>query len=294
MLKRPTPTPMHWMAAIVFAIGLSASIGYAAWAAQPAQPDTATSGNAAGLYAIDVRMDVDGKSRTFLLREYAGHTFGIRSDEPGLPVWEADLVAKPVDGHPDQVLVGGRLRADGRTVAEPALVTTLGSTATIQVSTPDGRSIITLQLNLTRMGATTIQPAVSGGAPARASDEPASVGRDAGIAVANEDGRAETPPVETLAVAKDRLPAPHYPEEAARQYIGGKVVLRVTVDADGSVADVQVEESTPAGVFDAPAIEAARQWKFEPATRNGSPVGGQVLVPITFEATPAQSDGGNG
>lgn len=286
MLKRPTPTPLHWMAATLFALGLSASAGYVAWAAQPAGASAAPVAAEAQLYAIDVRMDVDGKAQTFQLREREGRVFGIRSEEPGVPIWEADLSVKPLQGQYAQVLVSGKLRADGQMVAEPALQAMLGNPATIQVSTADGRSVITLQMSVTRLEHDTAAgPARESGTGASASVATAAAQKplasdapatpvDAGIAGALGTRLA--------AVAQERLPAPRYPVEAARQYVDGQVVLLVTVEADGSVADVKVEESMPAGVFDAPAVEAARQWKFQPALEGGKPVRGLVRVPITF------------
>lgn len=84
-------------------------------------------------------------------------------------------------------------------------------------------------------------------------------------------------------VLASRMPPPRYPLDAARNGVGGKVMLLVTVRPDGRVADVQVEESTPAGVFDAVSVEAARQWTFTPEMRDGVPVQGQIRVPVTFE-----------
>ncbi len=52
MLKRPTPTRLHWMAATLFAIGLSASAGYAAWAAQPADIPAVANGAHDGLFLL--------------------------------------------------------------------------------------------------------------------------------------------------------------------------------------------------------------------------------------------------
>ena len=50
----------------------------------------------------------------------------------------------------------------------------------------------------------------------------------------------------------------------------GPIVLEVTVDAAGAVADVQVLRSVP--VYERAAVDAVRQWKFAPATLHGSPV----------------------
>ena len=75
------------------------------------------------------------------------------------------------------------------------------------------------------------------------------------------------------------LPAPAYPKEALAQNVSGKVVLEIDVDAKGNPVAVTVVESEPAGVFDASAVAAAKEWKF-------NPVPGRIRVPIRFDATP--------
>ncbi len=77
---------------------------------------------------------------------------------------------------------------------------------------------------------------------------------------------------------------PHYPKEAADQNVSGKVVLVIRVDAQGQVSNVEVERSHPAGVFEDAAVGAARQWKFEPAMKNGKAVASRVRVPVEFES----------
>jgi protein TonB len=50
------------------------------------------------------------------------------------------------------------------------------------------------------------------------------------------------------------------------------------------VRNPQVEKSTnPA--FERPALDAVRQWKFEPGTRNGQRVEFKMRQPITFRAS---------
>lgn len=83
-------------------------------------------------------------------------------------------------------------------------------------------------------------------------------------------------------VGEVRVPAPAYPKAAADAGISGKVVLIIDVAADGTVANVEVEKSEPAGVFDANALAAVRKWLFKPATKDGKPVGGRIRVPIEF------------
>ncbi len=81
------------------------------------------------------------------------------------------------------------------------------------------------------------------------------------------------------------LAPPRYPLDAVQSQTSGKVVMRVLVGADGSVKDVVVEESEPAGVFDAASVEAARKWSFNPAIEDGQPVEGWVRVPVEFSVT---------
>lgn len=269
MLKRPTPSPMQWLAATFLALGMSASAGYAAWAAQPAQAPGALDVAGQPGYAIDVRMDVDGNARVFQLRERAGQSFGMRSEDGSSPTWEATFTLKPLDD-PQQVWIGGSIRADGKPVSDPAMVVALGKVARIQVSTPDGGSVIDLELTVQRLDeAPVAAPSAGGPGTDSAPQGPVAAGQ-----------LAEASPL-------SMTPAPKYPVEAARQGIGGEVMLLVTVDAEGSVRDVQVEKSTPPGVFDAATLEAARRWRFAPLLEEGKPVQGQVRVPVTFELGPA-------
>ena len=89
------------------------------------------------------------------------------------------------------------------------------------------------------------------------------------------------------------LAPPVYPATAVEQRISGKVVLIVAIDANGEPTSVQVEQSEPAGVFDAAAVAAARQWKFSPAFEGGEPVPSRVRVPVEFRIPPGEAGGGN-
>jgi TonB family protein len=79
------------------------------------------------------------------------------------------------------------------------------------------------------------------------------------------------------------VPAPSYPQDALDQRIGGQVVLLVDIDAAGVPTAVEVERAEPAGVFDAAAIEAAKQWRFTPDMDNGRAIAGRVRVPVCFD-----------
>lgn len=55
-----------------------------------------------------------------------------------------------------------------------------------------------------------------------------------------------------------------YPRSAIRDGIEGRVRLKLSVTEHGTVTNVEVIESKPPNVFDNSAIEAVRQYKFEP------------------------------
>ena len=56
---------------------------------------------------------------------------------------------------------------------------------------------------------------------------------------------------------------------------------------NGTVADVKVQESSPKGVFDASAVEALRQWKYEPVERDGKQIAQRAEIRINY-ALPKQ------
>jgi TonB family protein len=70
---------------------------------------------------------------------------------------------------------------------------------------------------------------------------------------------------------------PVYPETARAAGIGGLVILEVTIGTDGSVANARVLRSIP--LLDGAALDAARQWRYEPTYLNGA------AVPVILTAT---------
>jgi TonB family protein len=58
-------------------------------------------------------------------------------------------------------------------------------------------------------------------------------------------------------------------------------VLRLVVDAEGSVGDVAVVKPLSFGLAEQ-AIKTVRTWKFGPAMRDGTPVPVRVMVEVTF------------
>lgn len=75
-------------------------------------------------------------------------------------------------------------------------------------------------------------------------------------------------------------PGPHITDEV-RSKAPGKVTIIFLVDEEGRVLNPQVQQSTNP-VFERPALNAVKQWRFEPGKRNGQPVRFRMRVPITF------------
>ncbi len=76
-------------------------------------------------------------------------------------------------------------------------------------------------------------------------------------------------------------PDPEYSEEARKAKYQGTVVLWLVVGADGHPRDVKVARTLGMGL-DQKAIEAVRNWKFEPAMKDGRPVAVQINVEVNF------------
>ena len=57
---------------------------------------------------------------------------------------------------------------------------------------------------------------------------------------------------------------PRYPADAAAQGIEGHVDFEVIIDQNGEVANVEVLNAEPQGVFEEEAIAALKRWRFEP------------------------------
>jgi len=73
---------------------------------------------------------------------------------------------------------------------------------------------------------------------------------------------------------------PQYPQDAKDQHIQGVVLLKVIIDKEGNVANIQLitghPELAPA------ALEAVKQWKYKPYLLNGTPVEVDTQVQVNF------------
>lgn len=74
---------------------------------------------------------------------------------------------------------------------------------------------------------------------------------------------------------------PEYTEEARKAKYQGTVVLYCVVDPDGIVRNIRVARSLGLGL-DEKAMEAVRQWKFRPGTKDGRAVPVAAAIEVTF------------
>lgn len=75
---------------------------------------------------------------------------------------------------------------------------------------------------------------------------------------------------------------PLYPAQMRGKKVEGVVVLIFVVDASGKVVDPRVERSNNS-VFDKPAMDAIKRWKFEPAVKGGQRVACKVRQSLRFK-----------
>ena len=74
----------------------------------------------------------------------------------------------------------------------------------------------------------------------------------------------------------------NYTDDARRKAIEGEVVLDIVVRRDGTVGQIRVVR-TLGGGLEQKAIDAVRQWRFTPASRNGVAVDVSVDVSVEFK-----------
>jgi len=75
---------------------------------------------------------------------------------------------------------------------------------------------------------------------------------------------------------------PVYPPSAIAARLQGTVIVRLRIDAEGNVANLQIERSSGHALLDAAAVQAVRHWRFVPAQRRGRPVATTVRLPVRF------------
>ena len=111
----------------------------------------------------------------------------------------------------------------------------------------------------------------------------------AGAAFAGQTGgRAAPGATQMKAPAIIKHVPPVYPADARDARIQGRVVVEATIGATGTVVEAKVVRSIP--LLDQAALDAVKQWVYEPTIVNGkpTPVIMTVTVNFTLEAASAQ------
>ena len=70
------------------------------------------------------------------------------------------------------------------------------------------------------------------------------------------------------------------PDIAKQARVQGIVILEAIIDPQGNVTNVRVLRSIP--LLDQSAIDAVKQWKYEPTLLNGVPVPIVMTVTVNF------------
>ena len=78
-----------------------------------------------------------------------------------------------------------------------------------------------------------------------------------------------------------RLVVPTYPKEATEMRLQGTAVVGVTIGKNGEVVDVKQIAAHP--LIARAAVDAIRQWRFEPFKLNGEPIDVFAKVAVLFE-----------
>jgi len=78
---------------------------------------------------------------------------------------------------------------------------------------------------------------------------------------------------------------PKYPPTLIKDHVEGEVVLYAVIRTDGSVDSIQLVRGIDEQL-DANAMNALSQWKFRPATKQGTPIELEAIVHIPFHAPP--------
>jgi TonB family protein len=95
-------------------------------------------------------------------------------------------------------------------------------------------------------------------------------------------------PAAPIAVGGDVKPArlltslaPEYPQMARNRHISGDVKIDALVDASGRVSGMRVISGS--ALLHEAALDAVRQWKYQPATLNGQAVSTHLTVTVQFK-----------
>ena len=200
----------------------------------------------------------------------------------------AQAKAARAEGDRLAALVRERVR-DGR-LTDPAQDSAAYYLTQLQSSDPDNAALATLSRDLAGKLLDRARAAVQSG---KSADQDLAQARRLGAdpkdiqavqQLGSSKAGANADPAALAASLKPvKTVPPEYPESALAKSLSGSVLLSFTVDTKGNTSDVQVLQSTPAGVFDRAAVSAVRRWKYAPPMVNGAAVEVPTKTLVRFE-----------
>jgi protein TonB len=75
--------------------------------------------------------------------------------------------------------------------------------------------------------------------------------------------------------------SPIYPPSARAAHIGGTVVIKAMIDKNGMIQNAEIVSSPDESLSQA-ALDAVRQWRYQPYTLNGEPVAVMTTINLSF------------
>jgi TonB family protein len=112
---------------------------------------------------------------------------------------------------------------------------------------------------------------------------PVQAGAPSTGSVAANSGPVEPEVVPVGRLTRTNYVGPEYPRAARRRNVTGSVDIMFTVTTDGRVRSLEIVRSEPADTFDAAAMDAVEQWRFEPVIENGVAVEKRTAVRLAFD-----------
>jgi TonB family protein len=111
----------------------------------------------------------------------------------------------------------------------------------------------------------------------------------AGAVVAPTSGSRATGPVRVggniRVPTRTHSAEPVYPPTARAAGVQGVIIIEVVVGEDGAVSNARVLRSIP--LLDQAALDAVRQWRYEPTLLNGAPTPVTMTVTVNFSLPPS-------
>ncbi|HVN44261.1 MAG TPA: energy transducer TonB [Steroidobacteraceae bacterium] len=113
-------------------------------------------------------------------------------------------------------------------------------------------------------------------------DAAALSGIEAALGSAESQARQARSYVNAADLTRTHYEPPQFPTVARERGIDGWVDLQFLVGTDGAVSEVTVVGAQPVGIFEQPARDAVRRWRYQPVMQGGHAVTQQARVRLRF------------